>query len=191
MGHVANSDREYRLLQKRLDRTITGAPESPVLDQILRMLCAPEDVQLAIQIPFKITPLTKSARKTGIPAEELCDRLSGLAERGLMLDFTRNDEHFFALPSLILGFFEFTFMRARDELPMADLAALFEQYMRGDDRLARSVYQKETQIGRTLIHEEALPEEDVTEVLGWERATEIVKLAETVAVSRCACRHKA
>lgn len=191
MGHTANSDREYRLLQKRLDRTITGAPESPVLDQILRMLYAPEDVQLAIQIPFKITPLAKLVRKTGIPAEELCDRLSELAERGLMLDFSHNDEHFFALPPLILGFFEFTFMRARDELPMADLAALFEQYMRGDDRLARSVYQKETQIGRTLIHEEALPDEDVTEVLDWERATEIVRSADTVAVSRCACRHKA
>ena len=191
MGHMANSDREYRVLQKRLDRTITGAPESPVLDQILRMLYAPEDVQLAIQIPFKIMPLAKLARKTGIPAEKLCDRLSRLAERGLMLDFVHHDEHFFALPPLILGFFEFTFMRARDELPMADLAALFEQYMRGDDRLARSVYQKETQIGRTLIHEEAMPEEDVTEVLDWERATEIVKSAETVAVSRCACRHKA
>ena len=45
VGHQANSDREYRLLQKRLDRTITGAPDSPVLNRILRMLYRPEDVE--------------------------------------------------------------------------------------------------------------------------------------------------
>lgn len=191
MGHVVNSDREYRLLQQRLDRTITGAPASPVLDRIVRMLYRPDDVDLAVQIPFRITPLPKLAKKTGIPEDDLCNRLTEMAGRGLMLDFEYRDEHYFALPPLILGFFEFTFMRARDELPMAELAALFEEYMRGDDRLAKSVYQHETQIGRALVQEEALPEEDVAEVLDWERASEIVDSADTVAVSRCACRHKA
>lgn len=190
MGHVVNSDREYRLLQQRLDRTITGAPASPVRDRIVRVLYRPDDVDLAVQIPFRITPLPKLAKKTGIPEDDLCKRLTEMAGRGLMLDFEYRDEHYFALPPLILGFFEFTFMRARDELPMAELAALFEEYMRGDDRLAKSVYQHETQIGRALVQEEALPEEDVAEVLDWERASEIVDSADTVAVSRCACRHK-
>lgn len=191
MGHLANSDREYRLLQKRLDRTITGAPESPVLDQILRMLYGPGDIQLAVQIPFRITPLRRLARKTRISERELCDRLSEMASRGLMLDFEHQGERFFALPPLILGFFEFTFMRSRNELPMAELAALFEEYMRGDDKLARSVYQQETQIGRTLVHEEALSPDDYAEILDWERATEILNSADAIAVSRCACRHKA
>lgn len=190
MGHQANADREYQLLQKRLDRTVTGAPPSPALEEILRLLYRPEDVRLALQVPFRITPLERLAKKTGIPAGELGDRLTEMARRGLMLDFETGGHRFFALPPLILGFFEFTFMRARDELPMADLARLFDQYMRGDDRLAKSVYQQETQIGRTLIHEESLPD-DCTEVLDWERATQIVGSAAKVAVSRCACRHKA
>lgn len=190
MGHQANADREYQLLQKRLDRTVTGAPESPALERILRLLYRPEDVRLAVQVPFRITPLEKLARKTGIPADELDDRLTEMAGRGLMLDFEADGHRFFALPPLILGFFEFTFMRTREELPIAELARLFEEYMRGDDRLATSVYQQETQIGRALIHEEALPE-DGTEVLDWERATQIIGSAGTVAVSRCACRHKA
>ncbi len=128
VGHVVNSDREYRLLQQRLDRTITGAPASPVLDRIVRMLYRPDDVDLAVQIPFRITPLPKLAKKTGIPEDDLCNRLTEMAGRGLMLDFEYRDEHYVALPPLILGFFEFTFMRARDELPMAELAALFEEY---------------------------------------------------------------
>ena len=37
MGHFTNPDREYRLLQQRLDRNITGAPDSPVFMQILKM----------------------------------------------------------------------------------------------------------------------------------------------------------
>ena len=190
MGHHANSDREYVLLQKRLDRTVTGAPEGPALEKILRLLYRPEDVRLAVQVPFRITPLTRLAKKTGIPARELGERLTDMARRGLMMDFQADGERFFALPPLILGFFEFTFMRARDELPMAELARLFDEYMRGDDRLANSVYQRETQIGRALIHEESLPQ-DYTEVLDWERATRIIGSAERMAVSRCACRHKA
>jgi hypothetical protein len=30
MGHAVNPDLEYRLLQRRLDCNITGAPESPL-----------------------------------------------------------------------------------------------------------------------------------------------------------------
>jgi electron transport complex protein RnfB len=105
MGHHANSDREYLLLQKRLDRTVTGAPEGPALEKILRLLYRPEDVRLAVQVPFRITPLTRLAKKTGIPAPELGDRLTDMARRGLMMDFEADGERFFALPPLILGFF--------------------------------------------------------------------------------------
>ena len=35
MGHIVNADREYRLLQQRLDRNVTGAPDSPTFMKIL------------------------------------------------------------------------------------------------------------------------------------------------------------
>jgi len=41
------------------------------------------------------------------------------------------------------------------------------------------------------VREEALPAGDFSEVLDWERATEIVRSASAVAVSLCSCRHKA
>ena len=37
MGHQVNADREYRLFQQRLDQMVTGAPESPALDKILKL----------------------------------------------------------------------------------------------------------------------------------------------------------
>jgi hypothetical protein len=38
MGHIVNADREYHLLQQRLDQHVTGAPESLALTKILRMV---------------------------------------------------------------------------------------------------------------------------------------------------------
>ena len=51
MGHVVNHPKTYRLLQQRLDRQVTGAPDAPALQQILRLLFRPEEAALASAIP--------------------------------------------------------------------------------------------------------------------------------------------
>ena len=191
MGHVANPHREYRLLQQRLDRNLTGAPDSPVLIQILRLLFSPDEAELARRLPGRPTPLAALSRKLGIPEDELGDRLTEMARRGVVLDFEHGGQRYFALPPVVIGFFEFTFMRARDDLPMGELARLFEQYMGSDDRFVRTVFQGQTQVGRSLVHEEALPADDHTEVLDWERASRIIEGASAVGVSLCPCRHTA
>lgn len=191
MGHISNVDRVYRRLQQRLDSTVTGAPESPTLMRILRLLFSPEEAEFAVRIPFRPTPLDALARNLGIAPGELGDRMTDLARRGLMLDFEHNGRRYFSLPPVVIGLFELAFMRARDDLPMAELARLFDEYMGEDDRFARSVFQGRTQIGRSLVHEEALPEGSSTEILDWERASHIVRSASAVGVSLCSCRHKA
>jgi ferredoxin len=82
-------------------------------------------------------------------------------------------------------------MRARDDVPLAELAKLFDRYMSESDRFARAVFAGQTQMGRSLVHEEALPEGDHTEILDWERASRIVASASAVGVSLCPCRHEA
>jgi len=191
MGHSVNADREYRLLQQRLDRHMTGAPDSPTFMKILRLLFGPDEAELARRIPSRPTALDVLSRKLSIPGDELDDKLTEMAQRGVVLDFEHNGRRYFSLPPVVIGFFEMVFMRARDDLPMAELAGLFEQYMSEDDRFARSVFQGQTQIGRTLVREEALPETDHTEILDWERASHIVQSASAIAVSLCTCRHVA
>lgn len=124
MGHVVSPDREYRLLQQRLDRMLTGAPDSPVLMQILRLLFTPEEAELARRVPSKPISLDELSRKVNIPPNELGDKLTELAGRGLMLDFEHKGRRYFMLPPVVIGFFEFVFMRARDGMPMAELAKL-------------------------------------------------------------------
>ncbi len=191
MGHTVTKVDSYTLLQERLDRFVTGAPESAVFMQILRLLFSPEEAELARHIPTLPTPLPKLARRLNLPEDELHDTLRAMAERGLVMDFERKGVSYFALPPVVIGFFEYTFMRTRDDVPLAELARLFDEYMYRDGRFAQAVFAGQTQIGRSLVREEALPDGDHVEVLDWERASYLVQSAKAHAVSLCACRHKA
>jgi NAD-dependent dihydropyrimidine dehydrogenase PreA subunit len=191
MGHIVKTDREYRLLQRTLDRNVTGAPESPVFMKILRLLWSPEEAEIARRLPITPKPLDVLSRKFRMPKDQLCDKLTEMAQRGVVTDLEVDGKRYFALPPVVIGFFEFTFMRARDDIPMAELAHLFDEYMNSDDRFASAVFQGKTQLGRSLVYEEALPQGDHIEILDWERASHIVQSASAVSVGMCQCRHKA
>ena len=193
MGHIGGVEQTYHLLQQRLDRNMTGAPDSPALEKILKILFSPEEGELACRIPSRPTSLGLLSRKLKIGQGELGDRLTDMARRGLVLDLEHDGQRYFMLSPVVIGFFEFTFMRVREDLPMAELAHLFHEYTdtKEDDRFARSVFQGQTQVGRSLVQEEALPEGDHTEILDWERASHVVRSASATAVSLCSCRHKA
>lgn len=191
MGHKVNHDKKYRLLQQRLDRNITGAPESPVFMKILKLLFSAEEAELARKIPSRPVSLKALSQKTSLNCTELDEKLTEMAQKGLVIDLEHNGERYFVLAPVAIGFFEFTFMRTRNDMPMVELARLFDQYIEQDDKFIHSVFQGQTQIGRSLVREESLPERDHTEILDWERASHIVKSATAVGVSLCICRHKA
>jgi len=193
MGHIGRVEQTYHLLQQRLDRNVTGAPDSPAFARILKLLFSPEEGELARRIPSRPTSLGILSRKLKIGQNELCDRLTDMAQRGLVLDLEQGGQRYFMLSPVAIGFFEFIFMRAREDLHMAELAHLFHEYMdtKEDDRFTRSVFQGQTQVGRSLVREEALSEEDHSEILDWERASQVVRSASAVGVSFCSCRHKA
>lgn len=189
MGHIVNSEREYRLLQQRLDLNITGAPYSPVFIQILQLLFSPAEAAIARKIPLRPAAITTLARKTGLEPAELQEQILIMAEKGLVFDFEYKGQCHVVLAPVVIGFFEFVFMRSRDNLDLRELAELFEQYMFQDDRFARDIFRETTQLGRTLVREEAL--EDYSEVLDWEKASHVITTAKAVGISLCACRHKA
>ncbi|WP_374687222.1 4Fe-4S binding protein [Promineifilum sp.] len=194
MAHAnTNPDRDYDRLQRALDRQVTGAPASPAFTRILQLLYSPEEAALAARVPIRPARLETLARQLGRDPAALDEQLTRLADRGLILDLSAGGRRYFALPPVVIGFFEFTFMRARPDLPLPDLAALFETYMtEGDGRFARAVFGGgPTQLGRSLPRESALPQEPAVEVLDYEKASAIIRDARAAAVSLCACRHKA
>jgi NAD-dependent dihydropyrimidine dehydrogenase PreA subunit len=195
MGHTAAIDARtadtgvYRDLQQRLDRLPTGAPDTPALRRILRLLFSEEEAELAAQLP-SIVAVDRLAARSGHDRRELDAMLTDMARRGLVFDLEHRGERWVALAPVVIGFFEFTFMRVRDDAPIEELARLFDEYLFADEehRFAHSVFEGSVQVGRTMVREEALPARPPTEVLAWERATAVVSEAAVVAVSDCPCR---
>jgi ferredoxin len=128
------------------------------------------------------------SRRTGVPVDDLEERVDTMAAKGLVVDLRLRGQRYVHLAPVVIGFYEFTFMRVRDDAAAEELAHLFHHYMYDDDSFARSVFAGSTQIGRSLVREESLPEQPQVEVLDWERATHIVATAHSVAVSPCPCR---
>ena len=86
--HLVNPEREYRQLQKRLDRNVTGAPASPVFTKILKLLFTPEQATVARRLPTRPAPLDELSRKLDIPQEDLADQLEEMRgdQRGTVHD---------------------------------------------------------------------------------------------------------
>lgn len=191
MGHITNPGNEYRMLQKRLAEKVQAAPNSPTLIKILTLLFSPEDAELASQLPHSFMPLENISKKLRIPEDELNGRLTEMAHRGIVFDIEHDGKRYFTLPPVIVGLFEFTFMRTRPEAPMKELAQLFEEYFNENDGMFfRAHLEGQTKLFRSLVREEVLPE-NVTEILDWERATKIISSSSSFAVGICQCQHTA
>ncbi len=189
LSAVGGDEVAYRLLQQRLDRGVTGASDTVALQRILRLLFTPEEARIAQRIPQFIA-VPDLAHRLGLPEDDLAARLTEMARKGLVIDLEHDGRRVVALAPVVIGFYEFTFMRTRDDAPMDELARLFEEYF-DSGTLPRSVFRANTQIGRSLVREEALPEQPTAEVLDWERATAIIASARSIGVSLCPCRHHA
>lgn len=191
MGHSATILPEYHSLKRRLAQKVQSAPDSPTLLKILTLLFSPEDAKLASQLPHTFISLQALSAKLAIPEDELCDKLNDLARRGVVFDIAHGGARYYTLPPVVVGLFELTFMRARPEMPMRELAWLFEQYFsENDGAFARALLAGRTQLFRSLVREEALPEH-ATEILDWERTTQIVASSSAFSVGICQCRHAA
>ena len=199
MGHLGHLKTEYQSLLHRLDAGVVGMPEPTDekaregWQRILEILFTPEEAALAAQMPVRPAKLEGIAKRVGISPEELEPRLEPLCDKGLVMDLVnpKTGETRYLLAPPVIGFFEFSFMRAHEEFPRDELAQAMHAYMHGDDTFAREVFSGETVMGRAMVNEDELAGEPLPEVLDWERATAVIDDAKEIAVSYCYCRHKA
>ncbi len=192
MGHIAGSEHAYRFLQKRLTEKVQGATGSPTLMKILSILFSPEDAELARRLPHNLTSLDTLSKKLSIPQAELDAKLTDMAKRGLVVDIENNGQRYYTLLPVVLGFFEMTFMRVRPDMPMKKLAGLFEEYFTEYEHgFQKTILEGRTQLFRSMVREEAIPQGTFTEVLDWERASHIVQSASALSVGICQCHHTA
>ena len=191
MGHVGNAKKEiYRALAERLNKNPVGAPVNEVLMQILQRLYTETEAMVGSRFSLRPVSLDRISEVTGIKDNQLLKILDEMADKGLVLDFARRGTTYYLLAPMVIGFFEYTFMRARDELTMKELAQLFETYFQQVE-VRQELYGGETKMFRALVYERLIPAVLETEVLSYERASEIIRRSGGGAISFCSCRHKA
>jgi len=202
MGHLRNLKAEYCELLSRWEGGPMAMPEPNEArarkgwQEILEIMFSPEEAALASRLPLmpaSPASLETLAQRVGLPPNELRTRLEPMADKGIIIDLVdpRNGETKYLLAQPFIGFFEFALMRVEDNIPKKRMAEALEAYIYGDDTFAKEVFAGETAWSRSLVHESALPQDDVPDVLDWERATAIIDEAQTISVKNCYCRHKA
>jgi ferredoxin len=199
MGHLGRLKDEYRDLVKRLDRGHMSIPEPEeprareARREILEILFTPEEAALASRMPVRPMSLERLAERLGVAADELEAKLEPMCDRGCVLDLVnpRSGKRSYLLAPPIVGFFEYSLMRAKDSIPKKRMAEALHAYTHGDPAFAREAFGNPTVVGRALVNETELADEPLPDVLAWERASEVVGGARKWAVSLCFCRHKA
>ena len=189
MAHIRNGQGVYGRLRKRLDAYPIGAPSAPALYEILKRLFSEKEAFVASKMPVRFVDLPGIAKRTRMKEAELLPLLETMAGKGLVMDFTRKGKTFYVLSPTLLGFFEFAFMRVRDDIPQKELARYMVEYVHESPEYVRSIFAGKVQPGRTLVHEGTVEPQDLPRVLDYERATNLIREAKTCAVSLCYCRH--
>jgi len=180
----------YRRLQARLDQAPQGAPSSPTLFEILKILFSEEEARLVSALPMGIFTVAEASRLWQRPDDEAKKTLDGLADKGILFDFAIGETQAYMLAPPMAGFFEFSLMRLDNRFDKRVLSELYYQYVNNEEDFIRSVFSIEPSILRTFVHEESIAERDAVVVLDYERATRIIDTATCITVGTCYCRHK-
>ncbi|MCK5516736.1 MAG: hypothetical protein KAI39_07675, partial [Desulfobulbaceae bacterium] len=190
MGHHLDTKDSIVPLIDRLNKYPIGLPDNEKLRQILAILFSEEEAFVASRFPLEEATIKELVRATGWEKERLEPLLDKMADKGLVMDVTYNGKTFYLLMPGLIGFFEFTFMKQRQDLPVAELAQLMHEYLLGDpeQEMGREFFSSKTPLTRSLAYEEHIPVS--SNVATYESAREIIKNADYGAIAMCYCRHK-
>ena len=181
----------YESLVERLNRLPQGAPPSDTLYGILELLFSEKEAELVAQLPIRPFTAEHAARRWQMNLVDTQKVLDGLADRAILLDMQGPDGQVsYVLPPPMAGFFEFSMMRLRGDIDQKLLAELFYQYINVEEDFITALFMSDTRLGRAFVNEEALPLDRTLEVMGYERASEVMRSASHRSVGICYCRHK-
>ncbi|MDD2735089.1 MAG: 4Fe-4S binding protein [Desulfuromonadaceae bacterium] len=186
MGHHLGSKSSIVPLIDRLNKYPIGLVDTDKLREILALLFDEREAFVASRFPLEEATLPELVRLTKIPADELQSLLEKMADKGLVMDMPYGDEVYYLLLPGLIGFFEFTFMKNRADLPLPRLALLMREYL--EESQAAEFFGGKTPLTRSLLYEEHIPV--TSEVTSYDRARDIIREAGFGAVGMCYCRHK-
>lgn len=190
MAHHTNTS-GYTHLVDRLNRFPQAATPSRLLNKILAILFSETEARLVSQLPIKPFTAKKAAKIWKTSLSKARKTLDRLASRAILVDIDQNGESLYVLPPPMAGFFEFSMMRVRRDIDQKLLSELFYKYVNVEEDFIKALFTiGDTQLGRVLVHEPVLSNENALHVLDYERASQVIKTATCMGISTCYCRHK-
>ncbi len=189
MGHLISGKSHLVPLIDRLNRYPVGLVDNEKLREILALLFSEEEASIAASFPLSEATLDELSTATGIGTVELLPKLERMADKGLVADMPCGDTIYWLLMPGLIGFFEFTFMKKRTDIPMAEVARLMHDYLHEiRPGQAEEFFGSPTQLTRALAYEDKVPVSSA--ITSWEDARRIVSEAEFGAAGMCFCRHQ-
>lgn len=175
----------YHRLRERLGGHPVGAPQAEEFLEILKLLFAPHEVEMALLLEFRLKKLSEIAKALGYPADEVKSRLEAMADRGVILAKEVEGEQAYALLPNYPGLFEYPVMKGGDEKKQKKLAELWQAYYM--KAMATELAAARPPWNRVFPAEEALAGEEYT-VLPFAVASKMMAGTRAVALARCPCR---
>lgn len=189
MGHLVSGKSHLVPLIDRLNRYPIGLVDNEKLREILALLFSEEEALIASKFPLSEATSEELAKLTDIDVQALRPKLEQMANKGLVVDTPCGDTTYWMLMPGLIGFFEFTFMKRRTDLPMTEVARLMREYLHEvRPGQAEEFFGSSTQLTRALAYEDKIPV--TSKVTNWEDAREIVRNAGFGAAGLCFCRHQ-
>ena len=190
MGHHLDGKSSIVPLIDRLSKYPIGLPDTETLRRILAILFSEDDAYVASRFPLTEATLKELVKATGWEKDRLAQQLEAMAEKGLVMDTSYGSKTYYLLMPGLIGFFEFSFMKQRSDLPVTELAQLMTEYLFGDpeQRMGREFFASKTPLTRALPYEEYIPVS--SQVATYESAREIINSSSYGAIGMCYCRHK-
>ena len=190
MGHLAGKEEILKQLRKRLHQNAVGLPEHASVYEILSILFTEKEAELGSKFPFGPVTIEELQKVMEMNKDALEGILKEMMRKGLVMTYKKGEgkTRYLLSPSMV-GFFEFTFMRTDESLPMKRLAELMSAY-RHTPEFVQEFYSPGTSRGRVYLYGDVAPQVR-SEVLSFQMASEYIKAAGRGSLAKCYCRHEA
>jgi ferredoxin len=179
------AEKIYEELAGHLDKAVAGAPMSPALLEILKILYPGEEAEVALKMSiYENKTLAECEEIIPEKAGRLEEILSSMAHRGTVLTEQKpGRKRIYRLLPSVVGFAEAPFLSGEDTPDKRALAPLWVKYVMGEfgHEMARGV-----PLIRVVPIAESL--EDESQVLPFDALKDKLDEASFMAVAHCPCR---
>ena len=189
MGHVTGKEEILKQLRTRLHQNPIGLPEHPSIYEVLSILFTEKEALVGSKFPFGVVTIEELQKVMAMNRDELELILKGMIKKGLVMTAKKDNQTRYLLSPSMVGFFEFTFMRTDESLPIKRLAELMSTY-RKTPEFVEELFSPGTSRSRVYLYNDVVPQVK-SEILSFQMASDYIKMAGRGGLARCYCRHEA